>query len=443
MINTLMENNEKVEIMSDNLQVVNPNNSVTISTDTENPLIVSYGNTALNDAFGRIRVSNPHYVFESQSQYDAQPLIFNTVTSGGGSSSAHLPNESAVNMTVGTGATDYVIRQSKQYLRYQPGKSQMILMTGTMGAAVANVAKRIGYFDNNNGLFFQQTSSALSVVRRSYTGGSVSDTPVNQASWNIDAMDGNGPSGIELDMTKSQIFIIDLEWLGVGRVRFGFVVDGTIYYCHELLNTNVLPTVYMTTANLPVRYEIANTAVSAGASMKAICCSVSSEGGYDKFGFPFSVGRGASYASVTTRRPILSIKPRLTFNSITNRMDFDITGIEVVSSVYTSYFEVVLNGTLTNASFNNVDTTYSGMQFDTAATEISGGIVLACGYAVAGGPGANATGGVVQKLVKNPLCVNYAATDSDILSIVATSTDTQSPPRAATVGAVISWQEIR
>jgi hypothetical protein len=438
-----MENDEKVGIMSDNLQIVNPSNNVTIATSTDNPLIVSYGNTALNDAFGRLRVSNPHYVFEAQNQYDAQPLIFNTVTSGGGSSSTHLPNESAVNLTVGTGATDYVIRQSKQYLRYQPGKSQMILMTGTMGAAVANVAKRIGYFDNSNGLFFQQTSSALSVVRRSYTGGSVSNTAVDQPNWNIDTMDGNGPSGIELDMTKSQIFIIDLEWLGVGRVRFGFVVDGTIYYCHELLNTNFLSTVYMTTANLPVRYEIANTAVSAGASMKAICCSVSSEGGYDKFGFPFSVGRGASYASVTTRRPVLSIKPRLTFNSITNRMDFDITGIEVVSSTYTSYFEVVLNGTLTDATFNNVDATYSGMQFDIAANAISGGIVLACGYAVAGGPGANATGGVVQKLVKNPLCVNYAASDSDILSIVATSTDTQDPPRAAAVGAVISWQEIR
>ena len=434
---------KRVKSMSnENLSVINPT-TANINSSVENPVYVTYGNTALNDAFGRLRVSSPHYVFEAQSQYDAQPLLFNTVTSGGGSSSAHLPNESAVTLTVGTGATDYVIRQSKQYFRYQPGKSQMILMTGTMGSPIPNVARRIGYFDANNGLFFQQTSSALSVVRRSYTGGSVSNTAVDQANWNIDTMDGNGPSGIELDMTKSQIFIIDLEWLGVGRVRFGFVIDGTIYYCHELLNTNFLTTVYMTTANLPVRYEIANTAASAGGTMKAICCAVSSEGGYDRFGFPFSVGRGASYASTTVRRPILSIKPRLTFNSIVNRMDFDITGLEVVSSTYTSYYEVVLNGTLTNSSFANVDTTYSGMQYDTAATAISGGIVLACGYAVAGGPGANATGGVVQRLVKNPLAVNYAGSDSDILSIVATSTDTQDPPRAASVGAVISWQELR
>lgn len=428
---------------NENLVVVNPNRQVQLVTDPDNPVIVSFGDSALNDAFGRLRVSSPHYVFESQSQYDAQPLLFNNVTSGGGSSVSHLPNESSVNLVVGTGATDYAIRQSKQYFRYQPGKSQMILMTGVMGAAVANVTKRIGYFDTNNGLYFQQTSSALSVVRRSYTGGSVSNTAVDQIDWNVDTMDGNGPSGIALDMTKSQIFVIDLEWLGVGRVRFGFVIDGNIYYCHELLNTNALSTVYMTTANLPVRYEIANTAASAGASMKAICCSVSSEGGYDKFGLPFSVGLGASYASVQNRRPILSIKPRLTFNSIANRMDFDITGIEVVSSVYTTYFEVVLNGSLTNANFGNVNASYSGMQYDTAASAISGGIVLACGYAVAGGPGANATGGVVQKLVKNPLTLNYAGTDSDVITIVATSTDTQSPPRAATVGAVISWQEIR
>lgn len=429
--------------MSENLQVVNPSTSTSINSSPGNPLYVSFGNTALNDAFGRLRVSSPSYVFEAQSQYDSQPLLFNTVTSGGGSGSSHLPNESAVSLTVGTGATDYVIRQSKQYFRYQPGKSQMILMTGVMGAAVANVVKRIGYFDNSNGLFFQQTSTGVSVVRRTYTGGSSSDNGIDQADWNIDTMDGNGPSGISLDMTKSQIFMIDLEWLGVGRVRFGFVIDGSIYYCHEMLNTNVLPTVYMTTANLPVRYEIGNSAVSAGASMKAICCSVSSEGGYDRFGFPFSVGLNSAFASVQARRPVLSVKPRLTFNSITNRMDFDITGIEVISSTYTSYYEVVLNGTLTNASFNNVDSTYSGMQYDKAATAITGGVVLACGYAVAGGPGANATGGVVQKLVKNPLCVNYAGTDSDILSIVATSTDTQDPPRAANVGAVLSWQELR
>ena len=124
-------------------------------------------------------------------------------------------------------------------------------------------------------------------------------------------------------------------------------------------------------------------------------------------------------------------------------MEFDITGVEVTSSTYTSYYEIVYNGALTDASFGNVNATYSGMQYDTAATAISGGIVIATGYAIAGGPGANATGGITQRIVKIPLTVNYAGTDADVLSVVVTSCDTQSPPRAASVGATISWQEIR
>jgi len=422
---------------------VSESNPLPVGTTGGNNLAITLGDSPAIDAFGRLRVSNPSYVFENQNQYDAQPLVYNTVTTGGGGSS-HIALESTVQLSVGGTLNDKAIRQTKQYFRYQPGKSHLILVTGVLGASASGVRRRIGYFDDAGGMFFEQIpasggNTGVKVVIRTNS----SDQGVDQSAWNIDKMDGSGASGIDLDFTKAQIFLIDLEWLGVGRVRYGFVVNGLIYYCHEVNNANVVTAAYTTTANLPLRYEIENTANGAAATMKCICGAVVSEGGYDKVGYPFAVGKGSTFTSVQTRRPVLSIKPRTTFNSITNRMEFDITGVEVTSGTYTSYYEIVYNGTLTNASFNNVNTTYSGMSYNTAANAITGGIVIAAGYAVAGGPGANATGGITQRVVKVPLTVNYAGTDADVISVVVTSCDTQDPPRAASVGAVISWQELR
>ena len=429
--------------VNDTATDVSDSNPLPVVTAAGKPIQFTFGDTGAIDAFSRLRVSNPNYVFENQNQYDAQPLVYHTVTTGGGSSS-HLPTEATVQLSVAGALNDKAIRQTKQYFRYQPGKSHLIILTGVLGNSSSGLRRRVGYFDDLNGMFFEQippvsSNTGMKVVVRN----NGSDNGIDQSSWNLDKMDGSGTSGIDLDFSKAQIFLIDLEWLGVGRVRFGFVVNGLIYYCHEFNHANAVTGVYSTTANLPLRYEIENTSEGSAATMKCICGAIASEGGYDRVGFPFSVGKGSTFTSVTTRRPVLSIKPRTTFNSITNRMEFDITGVEVTSSTYTSYYEIVYNGALTDASFGNVNATYSGMQYDTAATAISGGIVIATGYAIAGGPGANATGGITQRIVKIPLTVNYAGTDADVLSVVVTSCDTQSPPRAASVGATISWQEIR
>jgi hypothetical protein len=167
---------------------------------------------------------------------------------------------------------------------YQPGKSQFILLTGVMGSGASGITQRIGYFDDDNGLLFAVEDGILKVVRRSSTSGSPVDASVAQASWNIDTMDGSGPSGITIDLTKTQIFCIDFEWLGVGRVRFGFVVDGQIFYCHEFLNANALTEVYMSTPNLPLRYEISNDGSGPSATMDHVCTSTISEGGTQDLG---------------------------------------------------------------------------------------------------------------------------------------------------------------
>ena len=204
--------------------------------------------------------------------------------------------DSTVIMTANNSATADVIRQSRQYCIYQPGKSLLIFCTGVLnnGSNALGVTSRIGYFDESNGAYFSHVGDGSSgttyVNLRTATGASVT-SPVAQSSWNIDVMDGTGTSGVTLDITKAQIFTIDFEWLGVGRVRMGIVYGGSVYYVHQFINANTYDTTYMTRGSLPIRYQITNTATNGTGSMKMICATVISEGGFEPIGYPFSAGQ--------------------------------------------------------------------------------------------------------------------------------------------------------
>lgn len=264
------------------------------------------------DAFGRLRVSDNVTILDSKQDFDNAPLIYDDAeTSGTGTSSSHSTALAATTMSVSATTAGTRVRQTFRRLNYEPGKSHYILCTGVLGAGASGITRRVGYFDENNGLFFQLSGTTLSVVRRTSTSGSPVDTTVTQSNWNIDKLDGTGASGITLDTSKTQIMLIDFEWLGVGRVRFGFVIDGGIYYCHELNNANSLTTVYMSTPNLPVRYEISNDGTGAASDLIHICSQVASEGGQQSIGILRGISRGTS--TLTTANdanwyPLISIR---------------------------------------------------------------------------------------------------------------------------------------
>lgn len=270
---------------------------------------IASSDTGAIDAFGRWRTSEPFTIFDSKQLHDNQPLFWDDAeTSGTSTSSAHSVAEAATTISVGTVAGTRV-RQTFQRFNYQPGKSQQVLVTFSEFDTDTGITKRVGYFDGNNGLFFESEEGTVNVVRRTKVTGSVVDNEVAQASWNIDPMDGTGPSGVTLDFTKAQIGIIDLEWLGVGRVRMGWVVDGMIYYCHQFLNANNLAVVYMSTPNLPVRYEIGNDGNGAADDFVHICSSVASEGGQDSNGVLRHKDSGAvSSLSAGTTYALLGIR---------------------------------------------------------------------------------------------------------------------------------------
>lgn len=382
----------------------------TIKIDSDN---------AVGDAFGRLRISSPTTVFDTQLQYDASPLFITGVVNAGGTRT-HLPNESAVELTLPTTTGAYVYSQTREYFRYVPGKSMMYVGSRVLGIPKTNVRKRTGLFDTQNGLFFEVDSTTFGVVTRTYTSGSVVNTRVAQSAFNLDKLDGTGPSGVTIDLSKTNIYIIDLQWLGIGRVRFGIDVNGIIVYCHEFNNANVTTVPYMTTANLPSRVEIENTGTSASTtSMKIICTAVIVEDGSSiAVGVENTANNGITAIPVTTRRAILSVRPALTFNSIVNRakvMNFDFE-LQVDAPCL---WEVVYNGTLGGTpAFTSVGTS-STVEKDVAGTTVTGGVVVASGYASVSGKG---TGSSTHELTgKLPFFLDINGANPTNLSLVITS----------------------
>lgn len=332
------------------------------------------------DAFGRLRTSTPFTFFDSQNRYGKDVQFSESLA--GSATCTHLANESSVAMTVTTASGDEVIRQSKRVFPYQPGKSLMIMTTFAMAASETGLRQRVGYFNANNGIFLQQNDGVLSLVIRTYTGGSASDARlVAQADWNGDKLNGSGASGITLDPTKTQIFFIDLEWLGVGTVRCGFVIDGEYIVAHTFNNANALSSVYMQTAILPVRYEIRATGtLTASKTMKQICSTVISEGGYEQKSSltwarqtAATTGIGASFV------PLVSIRLKSTNLGAVVIPN----GFTFMPTSASDYFEVALikNPTLTGASFGSLS---ANVEYDTAATALTGGDIVRSDFTSSG-----------------------------------------------------------
>lgn len=332
---------------------------------------VSIGGTN-TDAFGRLRVSQPYTLFDSQNRYIKNDLFDETTATGG--TVTYDANASTVLLNVTATSGSSVVRQTYRSFSYQPGKGLLSLNTLAMPVASANQRIRIGYFNTDNGVFLERNGTAVNVVRRTSTSGAPVDTVVPQASWNGDKLDGTGVSGLTLDLTKAQILWEDFEWLGVGSARIGFVIDGQYIICHTFENANNLDSVYMTTAILPVRYEITNTGASTAATLKQICSTVISEGGYEK-----KVSLNVARMTTANGSISTSFVPLVSLRLASGR-----TGAVVVPGGYSvlptassaTTFEIVLvkNPTLTGASWVASDS--SNVQQDLSATSFTGGTIV-------------------------------------------------------------------
>ena len=337
------------------------------------------GSTAY-DAFGRLRVSNPLTIFDSKNVMSKNNL-FDEAIVGASSTVTYSTDKSTVNLNVDTPTSSYVIRQSKRVMSYQPGKSLLHFSTFVMDTAQTNLAQRVGMFDNDNGIYFEKTGSTLNWVRRTSTSGSSVDNPVAQSSWNGDKLDGTGASGYTLDTTKACIMFMDFEWLGMGSVRCGFVIDGKFIVAHTFLNANNLDTVYMRTANLPIRYMIiALGTLDSTATLQQVCSTTMIEGGYSPQGIQQMIGTaslgGVNLTNAGTLYNLATIRLKSSRPyAVVVSQGFD------ASAVSNSDFEIqlILNATPSTA-FSY--TSYSdNVEYDlTGTTTITNGTIIGKAY---------------------------------------------------------------
>ena len=332
------------------------------------------------DAFGRARSSAPFTLFDSQNRYAKNNLFSETTATGG--TVTYDANASTVELNVTTSSGSEVVRQTYRSFSYQPGKSLLVMNTFVMPAAQANQRIRVGYFNTQNGVFLEREGSAIYITRRTYVSGVAADTRVAQADWNGDKLNGTGDSGLTLDLTKAQIFWEDFEWLGVGSVRAGFVINGQIIVCHTFQNANNLNSVYMTTAILPVRYEITNLGSTLSAAiLKQICSTVISEGGYEKRVAPIVARMTATNASIGT-----SFVPLVSIRLVSGRTGAVVIpdGYSVLPTAASSVtFEVVMvkNPVLSGASWAATDS--ANVERDISATSYTGGTIVYSQYVLA------------------------------------------------------------
>jgi hypothetical protein len=411
-----------------------------VSSSGASSFSILNGLPMLTDAFGRLRVSEPFTLFDSSHRFDDNNL-WSTATAVSGTATFDA-NEGLINLGVTAASGSQVIRETTKVFSYQPGKSLLVLNTFVMNAVKTGLRQRVGYYGAANGYYLEQNDSAVSFVERSSVSGSLVNNSVAQANWNVDPMDGSGPSGITLDLTKAQILFMDIEWLGVGTVRIGFVIDGNFYVCHKFHHANLITSTYITTASLPLRYEITNTAATASSSrLKQICSTVLSEGGYQLTGLQQAVG-----IPVTTPRnlpvagtfyPIVSIR----LKTSPDRLDAIVisTAISVMATTSGNYnWQVIASGTTSGGSWVGAPGD-SSVDYNITGTSLTGGRILASGFFSVSNQGSTQVDILKEALFKTQLERNsFTSTPFELTILVASDVG----GGGGNVLASMDWEEI-
>jgi hypothetical protein len=392
------------------------------------------------DAFGRMRISQPLTLFDSSHRYRDNNLWEESLV-GTGSTVGFSTTQGLINIGIGTTAGCSVIRETTKVFSYQPGKSLLTLNTFIAETPKENLRQRIGYFGADNGMYFEIDDTTAYFVERSLSTGT--ETRVAQEDWNVDKLDGTGVSGITLDLTKAQILWMDIEWLGLGTVRMGFVINGVMIHCHSFHHANLIQSTYITTASLPIRYEIANTGITTSSStLKQICSTAISEGGYELRGLQQSVGTPITSPYTMTVAgtfyPVISIR----LKSSPNRLDAIVilTALSLMGAGNGIYYnwQVRASGTTTGGTWTSAGAD-SAVEYKLNGTGITGGRILASGFFSSNNQSSGTIDILKEALFKFQLERNgLTGTPYELTLVVAASPISSSEE----VYAAMDWEEI-
>jgi hypothetical protein len=437
----------EVEIKND------ADNPIPISKNTSvnsnsNPIFVkgtsdtSFFDPAQTDAFGRLRTSSPLTLFDSSHRYRDNNL-WDSLIVGTGSTVGFVTAQGLINIGIGTTAGCSVIRETTKVFSYQPGKSLLVLNTFVMNAPKTNLQQRVGYFGADNGMYLQVSgigSTSVSFVERSLSTGA--ETVVPQTEWNIDKLDGTGISGLTLDITKAQILWMDIEWLGLGTVRVGFVINGQFIHCHSFHHANIIQSTYITTASLPLRYEIANTGITTSSStLKQVCSTVISEGGYELRGLQQAVETPITApvdlpTPAGTYYPVISIRLKSSPNRLDAIVILTALSLMGIGNGPLYNWQVRASATTTGGTWVSAGAD-SAVEYKIDGGTVSGGRILASGFFSSNNQSQASVDILKEALFKFQLERNgLTGTPYELSLVIASDT------AGADVFASLDWEEI-
>jgi hypothetical protein len=395
------------------------------------------------DAFGRLKTASPLTLFDSSHRYRDNGL-WSTYTSGTASATFNA-SQGLVDLVIGSVSGDEIIRETTKVFSYQPGKSLLVMNTFVLNETKTNLRQRVGYYGDDNGIYFELHGNAINFVERSLVTGAVTETPVLQADWNGDKLDGTGPSGLTLDLTKAQIMWMDIEWLGIGTVRVGFVINGQLILCHSFHHANLIASTYITTASLPLRYEIKNDGTpspTTSSTLKQVCSTVISEGGYQLSGAQQAIGTPvASPRTLTTAStdyPIISLRLKASPDRLDAIVILTAASILPLSSSGSPNhnWRIVATGTTTGGTWESAGDD-SAVQYNITGTGFSGGRVLASGFLGTSNQSIAGVDILKEALFKSQLERNGITGTPFELSLVISASANN-----ASVLASLDWEEI-
>ena len=345
-------------------------------------------------------------------------------------------------MTVNNAINAEVVRETTKVFSYQPGKSLLVMNTFVMSPAKSGLRQRVGYYGAADGMYVELDGSTLNLVERTSVGGSLAETRIAQASWNGDKLNGTGASGLTLDMTKAQIFWMDIEWLGVGSVRMGFIINGQFITCHTFHHANIIASTYITTASLPLRYEITNTGATSGSStLKQVCSTVISEGGYELRGLQQAVQTSITApvdlpSPAGTFYPVISIR----LKSSPDRLDAIVimTALSIMGAGNGPDYnwQVRASTTTTGGTWVSAGVD-SAVEYKIDGGTVSGGRILASGFFNASNQSTASVDILKEALFKFQLERNgLTGTPYELTLVCATNS------AGADVFASLDWEEI-
>ena len=418
---------------------------VEIKNDANNPIPVTgtfttTTATGSTDAFGRQRVSNPLTLFDSSHRYRDNNL-WSTATTGTASATFNAA-QGLVDLTVNNAINAEVVRETTKVFPYQPGKSLLVMSTFVMSPAKAGLRQRIGYYGAANGMYVELDGSTLNLVERTSVGGSLAETRIAQASWNGDKLNGTGASGLTLDMTKAQIFWMDIEWLGVGSVRMGFIINGQFITCHTFHHANIIQSTYITTGSLPLRYEITNTGATSGSStLKQVCSTVISEGGYELRGLQQAVNTPITApvdlpSPAGTYYPVISIRLKSSPDRLDAIVILTALSLMGIGNGPEYSWQIRASATTTGGTWVSAGAD-SAVEYKIDGGTVSGGRILASGFFSSTNQSSTSVDILKEALFKFQLERNgLTGTPYELTLVCATNS------AGADVFASLDWEEI-